>query len=197
MDRAGVFDRIYRENLWGEGSGTGSSEGATRAYREFLHNFLRSNGVRSVVDLGCGDWQFSRHLDWSGIDYLGLDVSKVVLETARRFERPGVRFRSLDAVAEPLPPADLLVAKDVLQHWSNADILALLPKLPAYRWALITNGFLPQSEPDTNRDIETGMQYRPVDLQRPPFDLTGAYVAWFMMDEPKYAYLWTREGGRR
>jgi SAM-dependent methyltransferase len=194
MDHAAIFDRIYRENLWGEGSGTGSSADVTRAYREFLHNFLRSNGVRSVVDLGCGDWRFSQLIDWSGIDYLGLDVSKVVLETARRYERPGVRFRALDAVAEPLPPADLLIAKDVLQHWSNADILALLRKLPGFGYALITNGFLPQDAARTNADMPAGMDYRPVDLRRPPFGLPGAYVAWFLMDEPKYCFLWTRPG---
>lgn len=192
MDHAAIFDRIYRENLWGEGSGTGSSEDVTRAYREFLHNFLRSNGARSVVDLGCGDWRFSQLIDWSGIDYLGLDVSKVVLETARRYERPGVRFRSLDAVADPLPPADVLIAKDVLQHWSNADILALLPKLAGFRYALITNGFLPQDAARTNADMPAGMDYRPVDLRRPPFELPGAYVAWFLMDEPKYCFLWSR-----
>lgn len=192
MDHAGIFDRIYRENLWGEGSGTGSSEEATRAYRDFLHNFLRSNEVRSVVDLGCGDWRFSRLIDWSGIDYLGVDVSKVALQAALRFEGPGVRFRALDAVTEALPPADLLIAKDVLQHWSNADILALLPKLKGFRYALITNGFLPQDAARTNEDMAAGMDYRPVDLRRPPFRLPGAYVAWFAADEPKYSFLWTR-----
>ena len=84
-------------------------------------------------------------MDWTGIDYLGVDVSKVALENTRGFARPGVAFRQLNAVTEPLPPADLLVAKDVLQHWSNADILALLPKLSSFRYALITNGFLPDA----------------------------------------------------
>lgn len=195
MDHAQVFDRIYRENLWNAGSGTGSSVEATRAYREFLHNFMRSNGVRSVLDLGCGDWQFSSQMDWSGIDYLGIDVSRVVLETARRHARPGVTFRALNAVTEPLPAADLLIAKDVLQHWSNADILALLPKLNGFRHALITNGFLPDQAERTNADMAAGFFYRPVDLQKPPFSLAGAYVAWFMVDEPKYAFLWTRPSG--
>jgi SAM-dependent methyltransferase len=196
VDHAEIFDRIYREDLWGGGSGSGSTEESTRAYRQFLHNFLRSNAVRSVLDLGCGDWQFSRHMDWNGIAYLGVDVSKVVLENTRSFARPGVEFRHLDAVTEPLPAADLLIAKDVLQHWSNADILALLPKLPSFRFALITNGFLPGAEDQTNADIAPGMHCRPVDLLRPPFGLPGAYVAWFMADEPKYVFLWARSAAR-
>ena len=192
MDHGEIFDDIYRNDRWKGGSGTGSSEEATRPYREFLHNFLRSNDIRSVLDLGCGDWQFSQHMDWSGIDYLGVDVSKVVLEGTRRFARPGVEFRALNAATDPLPPADLLIAKDVLQHWSNADILALLPKLAGFRFALFTNGFLPGEEARTNEDIATGMHYRPVDLRRAPFSLPGAYVAWLLLDEPKYTFLWTR-----
>lgn len=153
---------------------------------------MRSNGVRSVVDLGCGDWQFSSRIDWSGIDYLGIDVSKVVLETVRRHARPGVAFRALNAVTEPLPAADLLIAKDVLQHWSNADIHALLPKFRSFRYVLVTNGFLPDEAERTNAEMAAGFFYRPVDLARPPFEVGGAYVAWFMADEPKYAFLWTR-----
>lgn len=195
MDHGEIFDDIYRNDRWSGGSGTGSSEGATRPYREFLHNFLRSNHVRSVLDLGCGDWQFSRHMDWTGIDYLGVDASKVVLQATQQFARPGVAFRALNAVTEPLPGADLLIAKDVLQHWSNADILALLPKLAGFRFALFTNGFLPGDEARTNEDMPAGMDYRPVDLRRAPFSLPGAYVAWFLLDEPKYTYLWMRPGG--
>jgi SAM-dependent methyltransferase len=156
MDHAAIFDDIYRKDLWKGGSGTGSGEADTRAYRDFLHNFMRSNGVRSVLDVGCGDWQFSRHMDWTGIAYLGVDVSNVVLQTTRTFARPGVEFRALNAVADPLPAADLLIMKDVLQHWSNADILALLPKLPSFRYALITNGFLPDQNDQINKDIPTG-----------------------------------------
>jgi SAM-dependent methyltransferase len=192
-DHAKIFDHIYQNDLWKGGSGLGSTEENTRAYRQFLHNFLRSNAVRSVVDLGCGDWQFSRHVDWKGIDYLGIDVSKVVLENTRSFTGPGIEFRELNAVTEPLPAADLLLAKDVLQHWSNADILALLPKLSAYRYALITNGFLATALDRVNTDITPG-RWRPVDLLRPPFSLPGAYVFWFQADEPKYVFLWTRSG---
>jgi SAM-dependent methyltransferase len=197
VDRAEIFDDIYRRDLWGGGSGTGSLQESTKAYRDFLHNFMRSNGVRSVLDLGCGDWQFSRHIDWGNATYLGVDVSNVVLQATRAFARPGVEFRTLDAVADPLPPADLLIAKDVLQHWSNADILELLPKLPSFRYALITNGFLPDQNDQVNADIQTGMLCRPVDLLAQPFGLAGAYVAWFMMDEPKYTLLWTRPAEAR
>ena len=59
-----IFDAIYRGNVWGSGSGAGSREEVTRGYRSYLHSFLRSNRIGSVVDLGCGDWQI--RAKWTG-----------------------------------------------------------------------------------------------------------------------------------
>ena len=189
MDHAKIFDSIYASNAWHAGSGIGSTEENTRQYRWFLQNFLRANNIKSVLDVGCGDWQHSRHIDWSGIEYLGIDVSAVVLAGTRNFTRPGITFEQLNAITDPLPSVDLLVTKDVLQHWSNADILAFLPKLTSARMALITNGFHPDGMPRLNADITAGL-WRPVDLRLPPFNLPGAYVFWFDAAEPKYTFLW-------
>jgi hypothetical protein len=38
-----------------------------------------------------------------------------------------------NAVTELLPTADLLIVKDVLRHWSNADILAFLPQSRSWK----------------------------------------------------------------
>src|SRR5262245_4462562 len=75
-----VFTHIYRHGTWGKSescagtSGSGSSLRATLIYRAFLQQFIKDNAIRSVVDAGCGDWEFSRTLDWSGIDYKGFDI---------------------------------------------------------------------------------------------------------------------------
>ena len=190
MDHAEIFDRIYATNFWKQGSGPGSTEEATRQYRVYLQNFLKTNNIRSVLDVGCGDWQFSQYIDWSGIEYVGVDVSAVVLSNTRKFTRPGIAFRELNAVKDPLPQADLLIAKDVLQHWSNADILAFIPKLTSFRNALITNGFNSAGMSNLNQDIVAG-SWRPVDLRERPYHLPGSYVFWFDAGEPKSIYLWS------
>jgi SAM-dependent methyltransferase len=189
---AEIFDDVYRKDLWQGGSGAGSREDTTRDYRAFLQEFLKRNAIASVVDLGCGDWQFSRHMDWSGINYTGLDASAVVLETARAFARPGIRFAQADAVTDALPAADLLIAKDVLQHWSNADIAALLPQLENYRAALITGSFPQYALGHVNRDMPAGAQFRPVDPGKPPFNLPGGFVFSFVAGDPKLTFLWRR-----
>jgi 2-polyprenyl-3-methyl-5-hydroxy-6-metoxy-1,4-benzoquinol methylase len=89
-----------------------------------LQAFLRDNAVRSVVDVGCGDWQFSRLIDCSGLDYRGFDVVPAVIEAHRAaFGREGVRFDLLEDFAA-LPEADLVLRKDVLQHLPLPDVEA-------------------------------------------------------------------------
>ena len=91
-----AFDHIYRSNVWKSGSGAGSSEENTGPYRAFVSDFIRSHQVQSVVDAGCGDWQSTQFMDWTGIDYLGVDVSAVVLENTRRFAAANIRFAEMD-----------------------------------------------------------------------------------------------------
>lgn len=186
---AEVFDEIYRSSAWGIGSGSGSTELRTRSYRNFLQSFMALNRVSSVLDLGCGDWQFSEHIDWSSVHYTGIDVSNVVLVNTKRFSRDGIEFLHLDACVDPLPNADLLIAKDVFQHWSNQDVSTFLPRLQGFRFALITNGFATSGDHRTNTDIQPG-RWRPIDVSTQPFNLPGAYVFEFVGDEPKQTFLW-------
>ena len=187
-----IFDDVYRRDLWKGGSGTGSREELTRGYRAMLQQFISHNTIASVVDVGCGDWQFSRHMDWSGVDYTGIDASDVVLENTRNFSRDGVRFVHADATRDALPSADLLLAKDVLQHWSNADITAFLPQLQKFRHALITGSFPHYAQAYVNRDMPAGANFRPVDPAKPPFNLPGGFVQSFTAGDPKLVFLWTR-----
>jgi SAM-dependent methyltransferase len=168
-----AFARIYRHNVWGWGSGHGSLPRTTRQYRTYIEGFIAGNGVTSVVDLGCGDWQFSRLIDWHGADYLGVDVVPELVERNQRtFGGPGVRFEVSPSDLSELPGADLLITKDVLQHVPNAKVLELVAALPQFKYALITND-ITGGEP--NGDIEPGA-WRTLDLRLPPFNVAGVEV---------------------
>jgi SAM-dependent methyltransferase len=193
LNHRDIFNSIYSKNLWGYGSGTGSLAENTQEYRRFLHNFLRSNQIRSVVDIGCGDWQFSRLMDWKGIRYIGIDVSDVVLLNTQQFANDGVSFICADVRHEPLPSAELVLIKDVMQHWSNEDIVTFLPRLSQFQQALIINGFHPSLIHLLNLNISVG-SCRPVDLRKAPFNLRGHYINWLQFDEPKWIFHWQRNG---
>lgn len=165
-----AFEKVYATNEWGNGSGEGSARKHTRGYVEFLQKFLRDHQIRSVVDMGCGDWQFSQFIDWTGIHYRGFDLVQSVVQTnQRRFAKPGVEFHRYAGDFTELPDADLLIAKDVLQHLSHDNILRFLPTLERFSQSLITNCVNPHG-PTVNKDIEDG-EFRYLDLRLPPYFL--------------------------
>lgn len=181
-----AFESVYQNSHWGHGSGPGSSPANTIEYRAFVSRFIEANQIRTVTDLGCGDWQFSHLMDWTGVDYLGLDVVQSIVQHNRdRFGRANVRFdlfRSLD----DLPGGDLLISKEVLQHLPNAMIVSYPGEIRRkYRFALLTNSCEPLAQ--TNSDIEPG-QYRPILLQRPPFNIDGAVVLTYFPQAPNYIF---------
>ncbi|MBS2012814.1 MAG: class I SAM-dependent methyltransferase [Deltaproteobacteria bacterium] len=174
-----VFEHIYEAGVWGvnaEGrgtSGSGSTLEATRLYRAYLEGFIKEHHIRSVVDAGCGDWEFSQAIDWKGIDYKGYDVAATVIERNKaKYTAPNVHFFVADVANDELPPADLVLSKHVLQHLPNAHVAKFFAQLPKYRHALITSSVLTANLSSDNPDILTG-KFRPLDPTRPPFSVDG------------------------
>lgn len=179
------FSSIYDNNTWVHGSGHGSLPINNLPYMKFVESFIVHNDVKSVVDLGCGDWQFSRYIDWSCTEYLGVDlVEKVVEGNRRKFGTGNVTFDKFQSV-ESLPDGDLLLCKDVLQHLSNVTVEAYIRKLlRKFAFLLITNDDLPADW--LNADIAEG-EFRPLRLDRAPFGLPATSI--FCWD-----LVWTQGG---
>jgi SAM-dependent methyltransferase len=178
---AEVFRRLYEDDgsTWGKGSGAGSSPYHTIEYRGFIDKFIRMNNVASIVDIGCGDWQFSRFLNLDGVRYTGLDVVASVIErVAKKYASETIRFGLMPEDWSQLPPADLLLLKDVLQHVPDAEIRRFRDiAFPKYKTCLITNSYRKLNTP-RNVDIRPG-GFRCLDLQAPPYSLRGSYVLEF------------------
>lgn len=170
------FERIYLTSEWGVGSGNGSNPVATIDYRRMVEEFIVLNKVRSVVDIGCGDWQSTRYVNFSGSHYAGFDVVPALVEQNRAmFGAPGVTFDLMPEDAKLLPTADLLIVKDVLQHLPNAQIFAFRDSVfPKFKFCLITNSWQALNYP-MQVDITAG-QFRTLDLQREPYLFQGAYI---------------------
>lgn len=164
-----VFDEMYKRNLWGFGSGHGSLPRVTKSYRNLLENFIKENNIQTIVDLGCGDWQFSQQIDWSEASYLGLDiVDSLIRKNNTKFGGKNVRFEAAPKSFKQLPKADLLIVKDVLQHWPNKDVRDFLDAIKTrYKFVLTTNCI--ESELPVNEDIEMG-GFRGLDIRIAPFN---------------------------
>ena len=127
------FTNIYDKELWGKekGSGAGSRPKFNKEYILFLENFLRDNDIKSVIDFGCGDWQFSRYIDWGSVDYLGLDIVDTVIEDNKK-QFSQYSFVSDTDVFKYLEGREFIIIKDVIMHWPNEEILSFLDKLVTY-----------------------------------------------------------------
>lgn len=175
------FDNIYRTSAWGTESGPGSDAETFKGYIEYLQNFLRVRGVKSIVDCGCGHLQLIKQLDLTGIDYIGIDVAKSVIDK-HLCSNPlpsakSITFLHMDASnnVDDLPSADLLICKDVLQHLTNKQAAVILSKIHRFKYALITN----DSGDNITRDqgvMIPPCYYTGLDIHSHPFNIKGNYV---------------------
>lgn len=164
-----TFEDIYRGNLWNgteTRSGPGSGTIATRPIIRPILDIVAELGVGSVLDLGCGECFWQPELP----GYLGLDVSPYAIRSART-RHPGRRFEVWN-VADPLPDADLVMVRDVLQHLSAETVGLILARIreTAAGWLLAST-----YEDGSNEGMTDGGFARP-DLTAYPFGLADPEV---------------------
>jgi hypothetical protein len=169
-----VFDFIYHNNLWGSPesiSGLGSQLDATARLRSELPVLLQKLGVKTLVDIPCGDFSW---LSTAGLPikrYIGADiVPAIAARNAERFKHshPFAEFHLLDLTRDPLPGGDALLCRDCLVHLPFAAIAEAFRNMARsqIRYALLTT-FVGNR---VNTDIELG-DWRPLNLEQPPFCL--------------------------
>jgi SAM-dependent methyltransferase len=163
-----AFRYAYQANLWGGAespSGPGSSLDQTARLQRALPELFRRRGVRTLLDLPCGDGHWMAAVALPRIRYVGADLlPEVVARAAAR--NPDREFLALDLTVNPLPPADLLLCRDCLVHLSFSDIERAIANI---RRSGITY-LLATTFPDepANRDVITG-DWRPLNFEQPPF----------------------------
>lgn len=188
-----VFSDIYAKGVWGQGSGAGSDPANVDEYVRFLQDFIRTRGIRSIVDCGCGDWQLMRHIDLAGVDYLGIDlVPDVVARNQSEFGRPGIRFELGNFSEMDLLSADLVLCKDVLQHLPNKNVFRFLAGLDRFKYALLTNDLGRNTDRDATL-AASSWHFAPIDLTAAPFNLRAREVCRTM--GIKSTLLMTRDDG--
>ena len=178
-----VFSEIYEKNLWGGKVGTfysGSeiSDIPAGLYIDVVRNFMRDREVRSVVDLGCGDFKIGRQISEACESYVGVDVVPALIEHLRdEYSSSRVSFACLDASLDDLPSGDLCLIRQVLQHLSNEQISRILKKLSTFKYLIVTEHYPNDSNfrsfnMDKVHGRDTRLDYgSAVYLQNPPFNV--------------------------
>ena len=192
--RASVFTRIYQQNLWGERdsvSGPGSVFEATARITAQLPELWRSYGIRSLVDAPCGDCNWMSRIAPMLDRYTGIDIVETLIET-NRVKYPSLEFRCADLTRDALPKADAIHCRDCFQHLPTYLIVAALKNFESSgaRWLLVTTN----DDVAENHDTVIG-GFRPINLQRPPFNFAPPVEAIAEDDLGRKMALWDLSAG--
>jgi hypothetical protein len=150
-----IFSEIYDNGLWAHGkeanylpagakyySGSGSYNQSSAEYIHLVTDYIRTHNITSITDIGCGDFNIGRRICEQNpfIYYSGVDVVPSLIQYNNdNFGSEKIQFFCLDTLHQKIPPADLLLIRQVLQHLSNTDILTLTTNcFPGFPHILIT-----------------------------------------------------------
>lgn len=94
------------------------------------------------VDLGCGDFTVGSKLLPFCSNYIGVDIVEPLIKYNKETHgNATTSFLHLDIINDELPNGDVCFVRQVLQHLSNSQILAILKKVEKYRWVFITEHY--------------------------------------------------------
>jgi len=165
---AAAMQQVYEKGLWGKVntsdfySGEGSHlpeivEPYLRAVRAFLTSF---SSPLIVCDLGCGDFNIGKQLAPHTKKYIAVDiVPELIAHNRTIFKEENIEFNCLDIAKDQLPTADCAIVRQVLQHLSNTEVLAVVRALEKYKHIIITE-HIPEGDFIPNQDIISGQGTR-------------------------------------
>lgn len=134
-ERAARFDRLYSGDIdpWGFRSSAYERD----KYRATLHALPRPH-YAVAIEAGCSIGELTRLLSWRCDRVIGLDLSAVALDEARRrnADRPNIVFRQgeLPGAWPAESVVDLLVLSEVLYFLSPDEIRDLTQRI-ATNWS--------------------------------------------------------------
>ena len=181
------FTEIYDKKKWGKRDGKGSSGSGsncspdTKWYISLLMRHIEETESKSICDMGCGDWEFSKTIDWSGLHYTGIDCVKSVIDNNRlNYEKDNIKF--IHGEAGDIPEGyDFVILKDVIQHWTDEQIEEILPQiLSKNKYVFLGNGYKFGRDKSKNnwteRSLDKIYKYHPVDISKRPLSTMGLNV---------------------
>lgn len=164
-----TFTDVYENKIWGDNNESNykgsSGAGSALSYNEktyvpFMNKFIKDYNIKSVVDLGCGDFVIGLLLyGHTNINYTGYDAYKTLVDVNNEKFKDNNNFKFIhsDFTSEKdrinLKSADLCVIKDVLQHLPNSVITNFMDyiiKSKKYKYILIVNCY--NTTPENNNN---------------------------------------------
>ena len=168
------FSNIYKKNIWGS-SGTGSNFSyANKWFVRELRSIIDKYNIKTIGDVGCGDWEIMKHFKFNGESYTGIDCVDFLVDKLSEHKTDKIQFVCQDVSQNPPIGYDLVIIKDVIQHWDDETILDKFNEiLKNNKYVYCINGYKFIRDPSKNnwdkRALDKKYSYHPIDFERPPF----------------------------
>ena len=144
LSYADIFNQVYLGKQWGTSSvrkfydGPGSDFEVNLLYISCIQRFLIEKKIETYLDLGCGTGRLSNAIleGFPQISYTGIDICSALIEENKSVY-PDRTFLCLDARKDNLPKADLVVVRQILQHLSREDVLAVIKNISTQKYKYV------------------------------------------------------------
>lgn len=178
-----IFTEKYKNNSWNgkeSKSGPGSSVSRNLNLIDKLELFIKSNNLRSILDCGCGDFNWMKHFNFDVIGkYTGIDIVPEVIKENANYSNRKIGFSIADITESVLSGYDIILCKDCLFHLSFEDAQKSLVNIAESGAKYLISTTFTDCE---NKDIKSG-KWRPINLEAEPFELKNKITIWENIEE--------------
>jgi len=176
-----IFSKIYNDGSWNKkslnfNSGPGShNEKLVIPYLKFVNSFLVEKKLKSIIDLGCGDFNVGKNIYKHVNKYYAFDIVPDLIELNKKnFTNKKIVFECINFINNPIPKTDCVIIRQVLQHLDNKSIIKILDKIKSYKYVIITE-HIPEKNftPNINKKIgpTTRLEFNSgIDIEIEPFN---------------------------
>lgn len=128
------FTAIYHQNSWvnpNTRSGCGSDLPETPIIRRQIPELLKKLDAKSVLDAGCGEFYWLKEVNLDFLDfYMGVDIVKEIIDNnTKKYGNEQRSFSVMNIVEEDLPTVDVVLCRDVFQHYGDMDIKRIVANI--------------------------------------------------------------------
>ena len=102
-----------------------------------LQHLVDHPDIKTIIEVGFGDFNMTGSIHFfPNRQYIGYDVVPSLMKP----NQTNKHFRLYSSVRELNETADLLICRQVMQHWPNSEIKYFMDEVvPKFKYALIGN----------------------------------------------------------
>ena len=150
-------------------SGPGSHVSNTTEVVTVLDKFILENNIASILDLGCGDWNWFKNIDKQSATYEGWDACpQMISDNFKYYGCKSVAFNTKDIVTETYPTVDLIICRDVLFHMTTDISIKVIDKIKSSCKYFLCTSF---NDVKQNKPHGAGWGFYKINTNISPFDL--------------------------